>query len=242
MMAIRVLGTSGGYGSWIMKGIEYALSKGAIVSNHSYGGGRVYSSEKQYYSNLANNNPNHVFVYAAGNANSKVSSTYPRFGCALEMPNQICVASSTKNDERSYFSNYGKDMVHVFAPGSDIVSTTPNGKYSSYSGTSMASPQVAGLAALIRSMRSMTGVETKNWILGHVQVKAKYADFVSTSGLIDVYGTLNALGKCDVLHKTIFTCNGGGFSHFLSVVLQLHQAHVTAPKLQPDLVVVTKRS
>ena len=195
MMAIRVLGTSGGYGSWIMKGIEYALSKGAIVSNHSYGGGRVYPSEKQYYSNLANNNPDHVFVYAAGNANSKVSSTYPRFGCALEMPNQICVASSTKDDERSYFSNYGKEMVHVFAPGSDIVSTTPNGKYSSYSGTSMASPQVAGLAALIRSMESMTGVETKKWILDNVQVKSKYADFVSTSGLIDVYGTINALGN-----------------------------------------------
>ena len=194
-MAVRVLGTYGGKWSWVMKGVEYALSKGAIVSNHSYGGGYVSSSTKQYYNNLANNNPNHVFVYAAGNANSMVSSTYPRFGCALEMPNQICVASSTKNDQRSYFSNYGKDMVHVFAPGSDIVSTTPNGKYSSYSGTSMASPQVAGLAALVRSMRSMTGVETKNWILDNVQVKAKYADFVSTSGLIDVYGTINALGK-----------------------------------------------
>ena len=111
------------------------------------------------------------------------------------MPSQICVASSTKDDERSSFSNYGKDMVHVFAPGSNIVSTTPNGKYSSYSGTSMASPQVAGLAALIRSMQSMTGVETKKWILDNVQVKAKYADFVSTSGLIDVYGTINALGN-----------------------------------------------
>ena len=59
----------------------------------------------------------------------------------------------------------------------------------------MASPQVAGLAALIRSMRSMTGVETKNLILDNVQVKAKYADFVSTSGLIDVYGTIDALGN-----------------------------------------------
>ena len=194
-MAVRVLGTSEGKYSWVLKGFEYALSKGAIVSNHSYGGGTVSSSTKQYYNNLANNNPNHVFVYAAGNDNSMVSSTHPRFGCAMEMPNQICVASSTKDDERSSFFNYGKDMVHVFAPGSDIVSTTPNGKYSSYSGTSMASPQVAGLAALIRSMRSMTGVETKNLILDNVQVKAKYADFVSTSGLIDVYGTIDALGN-----------------------------------------------
>ena len=110
--------------NWQMKGIEYALSKGAIISNHSYGGSMVDTATKTNYNNLAYNNPNHLFIYAAGNSNKVIDSSYPEFGCALEMITQICVAASTYKSEKAYFSNTGKQMVHVFAPGDSIESTT----------------------------------------------------------------------------------------------------------------------
>ena len=196
MMAVKVLDSNGsGFSSWILKGVEYMLANGAIVSNHSYGGGTVTSSTKTTYNNLANNNPNHVFVYAAGNSNEEVNATNPRMGCALEMPTQICVAASTSSDTRASFSNYGTGMVHVFAPGRSILSTVLNGAYSYFSGTSMAAPHVAGLAALMRTMKDVNGAEVKARILNNIQTKSQYASYVSTGGLIDAYESIKAMGK-----------------------------------------------
>ncbi|MCM3663698.1 S8 family serine peptidase [Mesobacillus subterraneus] len=64
--------------------------------------------------------------------------------------NVISVSSTTSNDDLSYLSNYGSD-IDIAAPGSSILSTVPNGGYAWKSGTSMASPVVAGVAALILS-------------------------------------------------------------------------------------------
>ena len=196
LMAVKILNSNGsGYYSWILQGVEYALANGAIISNHSYGGSSVSSSMKTVYNNLANNNPNHLFVYSAGNNNQELNSTNPRFGCALEMSTQICVAASTSSDTKASFSNYGLGMVHVFAPGQSILSTMPNGNYQYLSGTSMASPHVAGLAALIRSMRTMTALQMKDFILDNVQPKSQYAAYVSACGLIDANATINAVSN-----------------------------------------------
>jgi len=106
-----------------------------------------------------------------------------------------CVLATSKYDKRSGFSNYGTDFVHVFGPGSGIDSCGHKSinSYVRKSGTSMACPAVAGLAALVASMNSTrSGMEIKQLIMDNVQVKAKYAEFVSTSGLIDVEKTIKA--------------------------------------------------
>ena len=119
--------------------------------------------------------------------------------CSLKEPNLLCVASSTKDDSRSYFSNYGTDYVHVFAPGSYILSTYPNNKYERLYGTSMACPHVSGLAALIWTMRgNLTAPQVKQVIEANVKVKPQYVDYVSTSGLIDVGATIKALKNSDL--------------------------------------------
>ena len=94
----------------------------------------------------------------------------------------------------SKISNYGNEYVHVVAPGSSIMSTIPGGKYKRYSGTSMACPQVSGLAALIRTMRpDLNAQKVRKAIESNVRVKSDYANLVSSSGLIDVGKTLKAL-------------------------------------------------
>ena len=86
----------------------------------------------------------------------------------------------------------------MFAPGSDILSTFPNNEYESISGTSMACPQVSGLAALIMTMRgNMSAPAVRQVIEANVRVKAEYASRVSSSGLIDVGATIRAVKNDD---------------------------------------------
>ena len=108
------------------------------------------------------------------------------------------MAASTVNDGKWLASNYGPEYVHVFAPGSRILSTVPDNGYSYKSGTSMACPMVSGLAALIMTMRDgMSAEEVRRVIEDNVRVKTDYSNYVSTSGLIDVGATIKALKYAD---------------------------------------------
>merc|ERR1712223_472589 len=194
LMAVKGLSDAGsGTASGLLACLNYAVDKGAKISSNSWGGGTVDRIE-DVWDAVLRNNLDHLFVAAAGNRNTEINDCYKSMTCGLNEPNLLCVASSTKNDERSSFSSYGKDYVHVFAPGSDILSSVPNGGYSSYSGTSMACPQVSGLAALIMTMRdNMSAHEVRQLIEANVRVKSHYESFVSSSGLIDVGATIKAL-------------------------------------------------
>jgi len=194
IMAVRSLGRSGGGSlSWLLAGLNYAISNGAKISSNSWGGRG--SSGVQEFTRILNKHAEHLFISAAGNENAQVKSDF--VPCAVSTSNQLCVGSSTEYDSRSSFSNYDSNFVHVFAPGSSILSTYPKSRLVTMSGTSMACPQVSGLAALIMTMKGdLTPAEVKRLIEQNVQTKSQYNGLVSSGGLIDVNKTVCAITNC----------------------------------------------
>jgi len=141
ILNVKVMGDDGvGTYSAVAYGIVWAADHGARVINMSLGG-TSSSSTLQDAVNYAWGK-GVVLVAAAGNNGNSVPF-YPAY-----FQNVIAVASTGPTDTLSPYSNYG-DWVDVAAPGGSIWSTKPNNSYGSLSGTSMASPHVAGLGALV---------------------------------------------------------------------------------------------
>ena len=130
-----------------------------------------------------------LFVTAAGNravgANLDGSPEYP---CSFHLANEICVAASGNNpaDTLADFSNYGPGTVDLAAPGVDIVSTWVNGDYAALSGTSMATPHVAGAAASMLAGRAMTMSTLKSTLLASVAIEPGLIGRVATGGRLDL--------------------------------------------------------
>jgi len=127
-----------------------------------------------------------LFVAAAGNATTD-NDKRPHYPSNYNLPNVISVAATDKNDQLTSFSNYGLKTVHIAAPGKDILSTWLNEGYREASGTSMAAPQVAGVAALILASEPKLSVEKLR------QRLLKSVDKIdSLNGKVENGGRLNA--------------------------------------------------
>jgi hypothetical protein len=119
---------------------------GARISNNSWGGGGY--SQALYDAIYAAGQAGSLFVAAAGNSNSD-NDAAPQYPASYDLENIVSVAASNESDALSYFSNYGPVSVDLAAPGSNILSLRPGGQFAYLSGTSMATPHVAGVAGLL---------------------------------------------------------------------------------------------
>ena len=174
----------------------FAGSGGANVRvlSNSWGGGG-FSQALLDQINKANTN-DMLFVAAAGN-NGTNNDTTPHYPSNYNAPNVVAVASTTRTDARSSFSNFGATTVDLGAPGSSILSTVRNGGYSTFSGTSMATPHVSGAAALVLSECTLNTAALKANLLNNVD------PISSMSGITVTGGRLN-------VDKAIRACAGGG--------------------------------
>jgi subtilisin family serine protease len=196
IMGLKFLSSSGfGSTSGAIAAIDWALKAKAAganvrVLNNSWGGGG-YSQALADEINKAGA-ADVLFVAAAGNSSAN-NDTTPFYPCSYHAANEICVASTEKNDSLSGFSNYGPSSVDLAAPGSGILSTVIGGGYATFSGTSMATPHVVGTAALILSTGYQSVSTLKSTILGAVDPVSSLAGRVATGGRLDV---CNAFPAC----------------------------------------------
>jgi len=162
------------------------------ISSNSWGGGG-FSTALYDAIEAAGQNNNHLFIAAAGNSfvNIDNSAEYP---AAYNLPNVLPVASTDSEDKLSYFSNYSPQSVPIAAPGSNILSTTPNNGYSTYSGTSMACPHVAGAAAsMMAQNNSLTYAEIIGYIVQGADQVTALNPYVAGGNRLNVFGAINAV-------------------------------------------------
>lgn len=164
IMPLRFLGADGGGDlNNAIKAIDYAIEKKVSVISASWGASVSDSTAKPLVEAVQRADAaGIIFVTAAANDgknNDKVTVYPANAGTA----NMITVAASNSADAKPSWSNYGRAKVALAAPGDAIISTVPNGKYESLSGTSMATPLVAGLVAFLKAQDpSLTGAEVRS--------------------------------------------------------------------------------
>jgi subtilisin family serine protease len=191
IMPLKFLDDTGsGSTSNAIKAINYATAKGVKLTNNSWGGGGY--SQALYDAINAAGQAGALFIAAAGNS-AQNTDTSPSYPASYNLANIISVASTTRTDSLSSFSNYGLTSVDLGAPGSAIYSTTPNNTYATYSGTSMASPHVAGAAALLWSQNpTWTAQQVKDALMNTGDPIAALAGKTVSGKRLNVFKALAA--------------------------------------------------
>lgn len=163
IMALKFLDDQGiGTTSDAIEAIYYAINNGAKVLNNSWGGGGYSQALRDAI--VSANNDDLVFIAAAGNQASN-NDSYATYPANYDIPNVFSVAATNDYDYLASFSNYGKSTVHIASPGVSIYSTLAGNSMGYLSGTSMAAPFVAGLAAMmVREEESIDGFQVKTII------------------------------------------------------------------------------
>jgi cell wall-associated protease len=218
IMAVRAVPNGDEYDKDIALAIRYAADNGAKVINGSFG--KSYSPHKQWVYDAIKyaQKKDVLFVHAAGNEGNNIDlDTNPNFpndsqDNKTEFANNVLTVGALNyeygNGVVAPFSNYGTFNVDVFAPGMEIYATVPNNKYKYEQGTSMASPNVAGVAALIRSYYpKLSAVQVKQIImnsgvalpttveLGETKEKKSSAETSKSGKMVNAYNALRLAEK-----------------------------------------------
>ncbi len=156
IMAVRVLDSNGaGDTGQLAKGILYAVANGAQVLNVS-----ITSDARTRAVDDAigvAERAGVVIVAAAGNEGRDLADQ-PVYPASSTSPAMISVAATSSRGVLATWSNFGRTGVDIAAPGTDLLTTIPNGSYAAFSGTSAASPVVAGTVALMRAVQPLAGL------------------------------------------------------------------------------------
>jgi len=144
----------------LIDAIDYAGMMGAHISSNSWGGSGFSNAVRNAVART-----HHLFVAAAGN-DGRNTDTTPSYPASYDLANIVSVAATDDNDSLAGFSNFGTTTVDLAAPGVAILSTLPGNAYGYLSGTSMATPHVAGAAAVLASANpGLTVAELKDRLL-----------------------------------------------------------------------------
>ena len=216
IMALRAIPNGDEYDKDVARAIRYAVDNGAKIINGSFG--KYFSSNPEWVIDaIRYASENNVLVVAAAGNESKdldliSNDNYPNdqfFNKDEFADTFIKVGASSINlneNFTAYFSNYGKINVDIFAPGVDIYSSIPSNKYKSQSGTSMASPVVAGIASLIMSyFPKLSAKKVKEIILdsgieidlkiGNLGDNKQFSEYSKSGKLINAYNALILASK-----------------------------------------------
>lgn len=188
IMGIKFLtGSGSGTLANAIKSIDYATQMGVDVMSNSWGGGGF--SEELKASIERARDAGILFTAAAGNSRSNNDSN-PTYPATYDVDNIVSVAAIDSNGRLASFSSYGRRTVHVAAPGVGILSTTPDG-YKSWSGTSMATPHVSGVAALVLShVPGISMTELRRRIIERTSPVSAIRSKVAAGGIVSAYHAL----------------------------------------------------
>jgi hypothetical protein len=171
------------------------------VVNASLGADGITFAERQ----AIRDHPETLYVVAAGNDGEDVDVT-PHYPCSYSEANVLCVGATDSDDALASFSNYGATAVDLFAPGVDVASAYPLGfssdldqffglgdEYEVMSGTSMATPHVAGAAALVASLHpEFTAAQLKSALMDSADPQPALAGKAQVAGRLNAVAALGA--------------------------------------------------